>query len=114
LADRKPVAPVDEVDIHAGYGETSLMLALIPQWVRPDRLAMPPVALSATSRLSLEGRFAVAWKTSDVAVEGVIGNPAAASPDEGHRRFRAMVENFSALLQEIVRFEGWRPGGVGQ
>jgi creatinine amidohydrolase/Fe(II)-dependent formamide hydrolase-like protein len=56
----------------------------------------------------------VAWKTSDVAVEGVIGNPAAASPDEGHRRFRAMVENFSALLQEIVRFEGWRPGGVGQ
>ncbi|AEJ39527.1 Creatininase [Sulfobacillus acidophilus TPY] len=101
----------DPWDIHAGAGETSLMLAELSDWVMTDRIAAlsPPSARSAV--LSYEGRFPVAWSTRDISPLGVIGNPAAASKDEGQEQFQAMVDHFVQVLHDVVQFHGWHEGG---
>lgn len=73
---------------HAGAYETSLLLAAAPDSVRRDLLAaLPAVLVDLPGRLRAGARtFAEAGAT-----EAYVGNPAAASADEGERLFSALV-----------------------
>jgi mycofactocin precursor peptide peptidase len=81
---------------HAGRVETSLMLALAPERVRPERAeagATEPVT-ELMPRLVADGVRAVS-------PNGVLGDPAMASPEEG----RLLLREEIARLAEAV--DGW-------
>jgi creatinine amidohydrolase len=87
-------------DAHAGRTETSLMLALAPDRVRVERA-------EAGDRRSLDQLMPELRRRGVAAVSpnGVLGDPAGASAEEGHRLLAAAVDD----LVDLVR----APEGTG-
>ncbi|GAA1780289.1 mycofactocin biosynthesis peptidyl-dipeptidase MftE [Nocardioides hankookensis] len=78
----------EEVDLHAGFTETSLMLHLRPGSVRLER------AEAGNTRPLREILPAmVSGGIAAVSANGVLGDPAGASAEEGARVLKAMVED---------------------
>ena len=76
----------EDVDLHAGFTETSLMLHLRPEFVRLDRAEVGNTQpLSQILPVMLTGGIAA------VSPNGVLGDPTEASADEGERVLEAMV-----------------------
>lgn len=93
--------------IHAGASETSLVMSLMPEWVREDRiLGEYPLLVQDASLLSVEGTFPVAWSTRDVSASGVMGDAEKASSSTGDVLFDGMVEKFTKVLLDIAQFQG--------
>ncbi|RCS23869.1 creatininase family protein [Phyllobacterium salinisoli] len=97
------------LDIHGGFIETSVMLAL-----RPDRVAMEkarnfPNAQSGFARdfrhLRAYGPHAFGWKIRDLNPDGVAGNAARASAATGEKLIAHAVKGFIELLEDIDRFD---------
>jgi len=89
-------------DAHAGRTETSLMLALAPALVGLDRGAGNPAPL---------GELLPAMRTGGIAAvspNGVLGDPAGASAEEGERLLTSMTE---ALAAALIR---WTPAPSGR
>jgi creatinine amidohydrolase/Fe(II)-dependent formamide hydrolase-like protein len=93
-------------DVHGGRSETSVMLALAPDLVRRESIgpaggAPDPQALQA---LIFDRGASFPWRTDDprLARDGIIGNAAAASAEEGEAILDAVVaaagEVFARLL----------------
>ena len=89
-------------DAHAGRTETSLMLALDPALVRPVRAAGNTAPLADLLPAMRAGGVAA------VSPNGVLGDPAGASADEGERLLAAMSD---ALGAAITR---WTPDPAGR
>jgi mycofactocin system creatininase family protein len=89
-------------DAHAGRTETSLMLALDPALVRPERAAGNTAPLADLLPAMRAGGVAA------VSPNGVLGDPAGASADEGERLLAAMSDS---LRTAITR---WTPDPVGR
>jgi mycofactocin precursor peptide peptidase len=89
-------------DAHAGRTETSLMLALDPALVRPVRAAGTTAPLADLLPAMRVGGVAA------VSPNGVLGDPAGASADEGERLLVAMSD---ALGAAITR---WAPDSAGR
>ncbi|MBB3042417.1 mycofactocin biosynthesis peptidyl-dipeptidase MftE [Nocardioides soli] len=83
----------EDVDLHAGYTETSLMLHLRPGSVRLDRAeAGNTQPLSEILPAMLAGGIAA------VSANGVLGDPAGATAAEGERVLAAMVADVRGRL----------------
>lgn len=85
----------DAEDWHANAAETSLMLALAPQMVRPEKLAFSDD----------EDRTADLVFTHPVnrtSKNGVTGFPSRASREQGEKLFRFMVEDMTALVKRAL------------
>jgi len=81
-------------DLHAGHVETSLMMALAPDEVRPDRLvAGPTPALSELVRSGVQ----------PLSPSGVLGDPTTASADEGRRLMAGLI---GQLTDEVAEWVG--------
>ena len=89
-------------DAHAGRTETSLMLALDPACVRPEWAAGNTAPLGHLLPAMRAGGVAA------VSVNGVLGDPTGASPDEGERLLAAMAADLIAALAR------WTPDGSGR
>lgn len=85
---------VPVVDAHAGRSETSMLLVLDPDRVRLDRIE--PGDARPIGELMPELR---SGGVRAVAPNGVLGDPTAASADEGLRLFGAMIEDAWARLR---------------
>lgn len=77
-------------DLHAGRAETSLLMALHPEWVRHDRSVPGPEAV-AMADLVRRGVRAVS-------PSGVLGDPTGASAEEGRRLFAALADQLADAL----------------
>lgn len=82
------------VDAHAGRSETSMLLVLDPDRVRLDRLE-PGDRRPIAELMPLLREHGV----RGVAPNGVLGDPTAATADEGVRLFAAMIEDAWARLR---------------
>lgn len=83
----------EDVDLHAGRTETSLMLHLRPASVRLDRVVVGDTrSLSEILSLMRAGGVAAVTPT------GVLGDPRGASAAEGERVLAAMVDQVSGRL----------------
>jgi mycofactocin precursor peptide peptidase len=93
----------EEADAHAGYTETSLMLHLQPQRVRLD-LAVAGNTTSVTDLLPalLQGGVIA------VSPNGVLGDPAGASADEGARVLAAIATELTAVIRRGIPDERGR------
>lgn len=78
----------EEVDLHAGHTETSLMLHLRPGGVRLDRAAAGNTAPLAEILPAM-----MAGGVGAVSPNGVLGDPAGASADHGRAVLDAMVDD---------------------
>jgi creatinine amidohydrolase len=101
-----------EFGIHAGDAETSLMLALLPDYVQMDRaIAEYPQGLPANSLLSMEGANPFAWVTRDLTRSGVLGDPTTATKEKGDRILESLADGWAQLIADIYAFqqpEAWR------
>jgi mycofactocin precursor peptide peptidase len=86
--------PADFVrDGHAGRTETSLLLALAPETVRLDRAAAGNTAPLAELMPAMRARGVRA-----VSSNGVLGDPAGASAEEGHHMLAALTTTCAAFV----------------
>ncbi len=83
----------ESVDLHAGVTETSLMLHL-----RPDAVRLDLAEAGNTQPLSEILPAMVAGGVAAVSANGVLGDPAGATADEGARVLRAMVAEVVEVL----------------
>jgi creatinine amidohydrolase len=77
---------VDGGDLHAGHVETSLMMALAPQDVRPERAVAGPVP--SLAELVRNG-------VRPLSPSGVLGDPTTANADDGRRLFGLLVDQLA-------------------
>jgi creatinine amidohydrolase len=94
--------------IHAGDVESSIMLTLTPDRVRPEQFRNFG---SLTEQMEREGRFLslgasgkLGWQTHDLNPEGAAGNATLASAAKGEAVLDFVGQRFVELLQEIDRF----------
>jgi mycofactocin system creatininase family protein len=94
---------VPDGDAHAGRTETSLMLHVEPEGVRTDDAAAGETSPIGTllPRLRAEGVRAVT-------PNGVLGDPAGASPEEGADLLNGLVE------RAVAAASGWRVDTIGR
>lgn len=86
----------EEVDLHAGRTETSLLLHLAPWNVRLDRAEAGSMGtLDELLPLMMDGGVKA------VSANGVLGDPAGATAAEGARVLRAMVEGVTAFVAKM-------------
>jgi creatinine amidohydrolase len=103
--------PRPDLDVHAGFYETSVLLALAPDAVRmadamPDGLTAAD-ALDRLHRLPLDGPVALPWRSSDLTRSGIIGDPRGANAEWGRQALEAQA---GVLATVITSFAGlaWR------
>lgn len=90
-------------DAHAGRSETSMLLALAPHLVRLELAAAGNVAPWAELRDEV-----VSSGVAAVSPNGVLGDPAGASAEEGGMLLSAMVERMAAAVAEwTAQRSGW-------
>jgi creatinine amidohydrolase len=91
--------------IHANDWETSVMMALSPERVRPDRLNVSyPQFKSDTLRLEFSAAN-VAWTSRDLTNSGTFGDARHATAERGRQRLEPMIDKLAAVLTEISAFE---------
>jgi creatinine amidohydrolase len=98
-------------DAHAGYTETSLLLALAPELVHMDRAVVGDARpLQELMPLLRHGGVAA------VSANGVLGDPTGADPAAGAQLFEELVEQLQAAVLTAVQDEAdgsSRPPGGG-
>jgi len=96
--------------IHAGWGETSMMLHLRPELVDMTKAKRAvPEHLTDNSHVRFGGTVTFGWLASDFGPSGVIGDPTGANAAAGQKLFDHAVAQLSEALTEVAQFR-FRPG----
>ncbi|MBR8831403.1 MAG: Creatinine amidohydrolase [Chroococcopsis gigantea SAG 12.99] len=91
--------------IHAGDGETSLLLSLLPQQVQMDKAVREyPPELPSDSLLSMEGKLPYAWLTKELSTSGVIGDATTASQEKGDKLLQSLARGWTKVIQDVYQF----------
>ena len=93
--------------IHAGFGETSLVMHIAPHLVAPE---MPPrnvpERIAALTHIGFNRKPVMfGWTSDDFGPSGVIGDPTGANAEDGRMLFERSVDFVSEALVEIDGFE---------
>jgi creatinine amidohydrolase len=95
--------------IHGGAIETSLMLHYWPETVRREKLADFASNAEAwdktTKELRTHGRIHPGWLTRDLNAEGVVGNAAAATAENGAAVAEHQLRGFGELIADVAAFD---------
>jgi creatinine amidohydrolase len=99
---------VDELahGLHGGAVETSLMLHLRPDLVRPERIAdFASLGRTLAARggvLGVEKPIGIGWMAQDLNPAGVCGDATAASADKGRALLAHAAERLVTLLADVA------------
>lgn len=88
-----PCLPDETADAHAGWVETSLMLAIAPELVRAERPTGPAAPLAALMPALRRGGVRA------ISPSGVLGDAARASAGEGRRLLVALAAELRSFLE---------------
>jgi creatinine amidohydrolase len=93
--------------IHAGDAETSVMMALLPEWVHTDRLVceFPQGVPKADELLSMEGSLPFAWLTKEVSRSGVMGDATVATPEKGETLLACLAAGCAQAIAAVYHFQ---------
>jgi len=89
--------------MHAGHGETALMLALAPDTVRMERAVANYPPEFPSKLLSPDGRPACAWTARDFGPSGVIGDPLPATREQGEAILESLAQSWADAITELHR-----------
>jgi creatinine amidohydrolase len=91
--------------IHAGDAETSIMLALLPDFVDMDKAVREyPENLPQDSLLEMEGKLPFAWLTREVSRSGVIGDATTATKEKGELILESLADGWVKVIEDIYCF----------
>ncbi|KQQ09573.1 creatininase family protein [Rathayibacter sp. Leaf296] len=92
--------------IHAGYGETSVVMHLRPDLVHPERFARNvPEHIADYQHIGFNGTpVSFGWLSDDFGPTGVVGDPTGATGEVGALLFEEKVAFVASALEEISRF----------
>ena len=91
--------------IHAGDGETSLLLSILPEQVKMERaVAEYPHDLPEDSVLSMEGKLPFAWVTRDVSQSGVMGDATVDTKEKGDRLLESLSDGWVRVIEDVYQF----------
>ena len=95
-----------ELGIHAGDAETSLMLALLPEQVNMN-LAIKeyPRDLAPNSLLSMEKQLPFAWLTKDLSTSDVMGDATVATKEKGDRILASLAQGWVQVIKDVYHFQ---------
>lgn len=97
------------LDIHGGYIETSVMLALAPDQVHMDKAQNFHNAQQDYIRdnqyLRAYGPHAFGWMMSDLNKQGVAGNALRANAADGEKMIAHAVNGLTGLMEDVHRFD---------
>jgi len=94
--------------VHAGEIETSLMLALKTETVRPGMQNAKPASLTMEREfkyLRAAPPAGFAWMTQDLHPSGTVGNAAAATLEKGGAALEYGAQAFVGLLEDVHHFD---------
>ena len=91
--------------MHAGHAETAMIMALAPDTVKMSEAvaAYPPEFPSKT--LSADGRPAAAWTARDFGPSGVIGDPLAATREQGLAILDSLADSWVKAITEFHQMQ---------
>ena len=103
IKDLNKFMPQDEIDngLHASLAETSLMLAIRPELVGPERPSEGQ-AQKIPEGWSLEGDSPTAWMTNDLSKSGVIGDSRGANEKLGDDLRNLLVKHWYKLFLSLM------------
>lgn len=87
--------------MHAGHGETAIMLALAPDTVHMERAVANYPPEFPSKLLWPEGRPACAWSARDFGPSGVIGDPLPATAEQGHAILDSLAASWAQAITEL-------------
>lgn len=97
------------LDIHAGYIETSVMLALAPDQVKMDKAQNFTNAqqdfINNNRHLRAYGPHAFGWMMSDLNPQGACGNALRANATDGEKMIRHSVNGLTELMEDVHSFD---------
>jgi creatinine amidohydrolase len=93
-----------QLGIHAGDAETSLMLSILPEQVKMDAAVAEYPDLPMDTLLSMEGNLPFAWVTKDLSRSGVFGDPTVATKEKGDRILQSLSDGWVQVIQDIHAF----------
>jgi creatinine amidohydrolase len=101
-----PLQDAAAPEVHAGKDETSVMLALAPDFVRRERiheLKAPPDGAAART-LILDPAMSWPWSSGDkrIAEAGVIGDAREASAEHGNAIVSRVVEAAGPIFNQLL------------
>jgi creatinine amidohydrolase len=104
------ISPEDKaLDIHGGFIETSVMLALHPELVDMTKArnfeSNQHHYIETYKHLRAYGPHAFGWKMTDLNKEGVAGNAALAAAEAGEKIIAHSVKGLVELLEDVGRFD---------
>jgi len=91
--------------MHAGHGETALMLALAPDTVRMEHAVANFPDEFPIKLLSQDGRPACAWTSRDFGPSGVIGDPCGATPEQGQIILESLSRHWAQAIEEVHQLQ---------
>ena len=95
----------NQLGIHAGDAETSLMLSILPKQVNMEAaVAEYPNELPEDSLLTMEGKLPFAWATRDLSCTGVLGDPTVATKEKGDRILESVSDGWVRVIKDIHMF----------
>jgi creatinine amidohydrolase/Fe(II)-dependent formamide hydrolase-like protein len=93
-------------DVHAGWGETSVMLAVAPHLVRRDRIkpADPSIEPGTVRAIVMGDGSAPQWRSDDprISDHGVIGDAHEASAEHGRAIIDSIVDESRTVLGHLI------------
>jgi len=99
-------------DIHAGWSETSVLLAIAPHRVRRDRIKPVDASIDPeTARTIVIGDASASpWRSDDprISDHGVIGDATGATAEHGRAIINSIVDESRAVLERLVARRGER------
>lgn len=94
-----------ELGIHAGDAETSLMLSVLPEYVKMAAAVTEyPQGLPENSLISMEGNLPFAWATQDLSKSGIMGDPTTATKEKGDRLLESVADGWVQVIKDIYKF----------
>jgi creatinine amidohydrolase len=93
-----------ELGIHAGDAETSVMLSILPEQVKMEAAVAEYPQLPQDSLLTMEGKLPFAWTTRDLSQTGVLGDPTVATQEKGDRILESVSNGWVQVIQDVYRF----------
>jgi creatinine amidohydrolase len=91
--------------MHAGDAETSLMLAVLPDWVKMEKAVEEyPPERPEGSLLGTKGPLTFAWLTEQISSSGVVGDGTAGTKEKGDRIWESLAQGWVRVIQEVSEF----------
>lgn len=94
-----------EYGIHGGDYETSIVMAIKPDWVQEEYLVSEVPDVTGLGFLTLEGKIRFAWRMADISESGICGDATKATAAKGAIIQERVTDILAAAIGELCLFE---------